>query len=244
MHSCLPASALIAAAKLHTLTPDDQPLAIKVKAVICTSVIYWPGLSGFPPEASDRGVVSAYAWGEDYHRILGEKLKLLATWLHTRCGGLGKWYVDTGALMERDLGERAGLGFVGKNSLLIAPRVGSGMFLGEILTTLPLRPVSSSHHSCSLCLWIRPTKTCMIAVPQTMPGRLGLGLRPTCCFLRFDICELYIVQNHSNIPNIARRMPSKSSEQVVESASSVKSRARRRPLLGPTSWTLVGVSAI
>eukprot|EP00960_Hanusia_phi_P043188 755913-Hanusia_phi.AAC.2 len=70
-------------------------------------------------DGRDHANVSCYAWGRDYHDILEGKLKELATWLHETAGGVGKWYVDTGALMERDLGERAGLGFVGKNTLLI-----------------------------------------------------------------------------------------------------------------------------
>jgi epoxyqueuosine reductase len=106
----------------------------EVKAVIVTSLIYWPGEKGFPAEQArgTHGNVSCYAWGSDYHQILGDKLKDLAAWLHQRAGGVGRWYVDTGAIMERDLGERAGLGFVGKNSLLIAPGLGSGESLRTV----------------------------------------------------------------------------------------------------------------
>jgi len=62
-----------------------------VKAVIVASLPYWPGKSGFPPHRDDAGVVSCYAWGDDYHSVLGGKLKALAEWLHSRCGGMGKW---------------------------------------------------------------------------------------------------------------------------------------------------------
>jgi len=124
----------------------------QVRSVIVCSLLYWPGKSAFRGNARDlkhqewsknpmsslEGIVSSYAWGEDYHSILESKLEALACWLHGKAGGDAKWYVDTGPLMERDLGERAGMGFIGKNTLLIHPEFGSGFFLGEILSTLPL----------------------------------------------------------------------------------------------------------
>lgn len=72
--------------------------------------------------------------------MITPRLAALAEWLHSAYGGTGRWYVDTGPLMERDLGSRAGLGFVGKNTLLINEKLGSGFFLAELLTTLPLPP--------------------------------------------------------------------------------------------------------
>lgn len=127
-----------------------------VKSVIMVGMLYWPGMSGFPREhrmvketsgfkvetknsdGDARGLVSCYAWGEDYHKILGRRLKLLGRHLNKVAGGIGRFYVDTGAILERDFGERAGLGFVGKNSLLINPRVGSGFFIGELFSTVEL----------------------------------------------------------------------------------------------------------
>ena len=62
-----------------------------VRSVVASSLLYWPGPSGFPAEQSDpaRGAVSCYAWGEDYHAALGRRLRALAEWLHGRCGGTG-----------------------------------------------------------------------------------------------------------------------------------------------------------
>lgn len=76
--------------------------------------------------------------GQDYHDVITPRLAALAEWLHATYGGTGRWYVDTGPIMERDLAARAGLGFVGKNTLLINEQLGSGGFLAELLTTLPL----------------------------------------------------------------------------------------------------------
>lgn len=117
---------------------------------------YWPGRSGFPllhdpglheggpggvverGEYETRGVMSSYVWGKDYHKILGPRLKALGKHLNEVAGGVGRFYVDTGAVLERDFAERAGLGFVGKNSLLINPKLGSGFFIGELFSTVKL----------------------------------------------------------------------------------------------------------
>lgn len=128
-----------------------------VQSVIMVGMVYWPGTRGFPsahhysvtrpntprkwsglPDSRARGIVSSYAWGEDYHKQLGRRLRALGRHLNAVAGGVGRFYVDTGAILERDFAERARLGFVGKNSLLIHPRVGSGFFIGELFSTVPL----------------------------------------------------------------------------------------------------------
>jgi len=134
-----------------------------VKAVVVSSLMYWPGRSGFLARRGNsvpQGEVSCYAWGRDYHHVLDDRLGQLAKWMHERAGGVGRWYVDTGAILERDLGQQAGLGFVGKNTMLINPRYGSGFFLGEILTTLPLPPDSPAKMpGCGKC------QRCKVACP-------------------------------------------------------------------------------
>ena len=85
-----------------------------------------------------RGRISNYAWGLDYHDILTPRLQALADWLDKATGSASKVYVDTGAILERDHAESAGLGFTGKNTMLIHPRHGSYFFLGEILTTVKI----------------------------------------------------------------------------------------------------------
>ena len=109
-----------------------------------------------------RGVIAAYAWGKDYHEVLLDKLKRLARRIEELCPGTRSvCYADTGPVLERDFAELAGLGFVGKNTLLIAPRMGSLLFLGEILTTAELPPSPAMHMpscgSCTRCLAACPT---------------------------------------------------------------------------------------
>lgn len=146
---------------------DPSLILPQVRSVVMVGVLYWPGRSGFPKlhdphfhhgtkslietnptagemrvvdksYAQNRGILSSYAWGDDYHSTLQERLKKLGQHLNEVAGGLGRFYVDTGAVLERDFAERAGLGFVGKNSLLINPRVGSGFFIGELFSTVAL----------------------------------------------------------------------------------------------------------
>lgn len=110
-----------------------------------------------------RGRIASYAWGLDYHEILTPRLKQLATWLEQQSQHSLKQrvYVDTGAVLERSHAQQAGLGFIGKNTLLIHPRRGSYFFLGEIITTLkfdydtPQR--SSMCGTCTRCLRACPT---------------------------------------------------------------------------------------
>jgi epoxyqueuosine reductase len=92
-----------------------------------------------PPAAlgdPSRGRIAAYAWGQDYHRLMLPRLAELAAWMASESGAAARSraYVDTGAVLERSHAQQAGLGFTGKNTMLIHPRRGSDFFLGEVLT--------------------------------------------------------------------------------------------------------------
>ena len=109
------------------------------------------------------GVIARYARFSDYHNVLGGKLKLLSTFVDG-LGGTGVhslWYVDTGPLLERDLAERAGLGFIGKHTNLISRRLGNWIFLSEIITTLELSPDPAERNHCGTCA------RCLAACPTT-----------------------------------------------------------------------------
>lgn len=82
-----------------------------------------------------RAIFARYARGEDYHDVMGEKLKVLHRWLNDQVGKEvdARSYVDTGPILERELAQRAGIGWFGKNTMLINPRKGSFFFLGVLL---------------------------------------------------------------------------------------------------------------
>jgi epoxyqueuosine reductase len=109
------------------------------------------------------GVVAAYARGWDYHLFLPERLKALATYIETLVGSpvLHRWYTDTGPILERDLAQRAGLGWIGKNTCLIHPEFGSHFLLAEILLGIELEPdepfIADRCGSCMCCITACPT---------------------------------------------------------------------------------------
>ena len=108
----------------------------------------------------DRGAISVYAQGDDYHDIIKPRLNAMARWLVARAGGDAKVFVDTAAVMEKPLAQAAGLGWQGKHTNLVSRRYGSWLFLGAIFTTLalPIDETESDHCGhCRACLDICPT---------------------------------------------------------------------------------------
>jgi len=126
-----------------------------------------------------RGWISRYAWGDDYHEVLRAKLELLLASLREQCGEPfeGRVYSDTGPINERVLAKHAGLGWIGKNTLLLNERLGSFFFLGAILTTLDLEPTPGSAGtlaadrcgSCRKCIDACPTAA--LVEPYVMDAR-------------------------------------------------------------------------
>jgi epoxyqueuosine reductase len=113
--------------------------------------------------AEPSGPVARYARGDDYHDVLEAKLRELHAWIGAEMGRevRGRAYVDTGPLLERDLARRAGLGWFGKNTNLIHPKLGSFFFLGALLLELDLAPDApfESDHcgTCTRCIDACPT---------------------------------------------------------------------------------------
>jgi epoxyqueuosine reductase len=112
-------------------------------------------------EGQGYGRIARYAWGKDYHRILGDRLALLEAKLREWApGAVTRSYVDSGPVMEKAWAQQAGLGWIGKHSNLVSAEHGSWLVLGEILTTLELTPDNPGTDlcgSCSLCIQACPT---------------------------------------------------------------------------------------
>ena len=111
-----------------------------------------------------RGRIAAYAWGLDYHQVIELRLGAFADWLAEAHDGAvdQKVYVDTGAILERSHAQQAGLGFIGKNTMLIHPRRGSYFFIGEIISALEFDDYDQPHRetmcgTCTRCLAACPT---------------------------------------------------------------------------------------
>lgn len=140
---------------------DPTVLWPNARSAVVVALSYGPARDPMQAlENADRGTISVYAQGKDYHEILKPKLKQLAGTLARLTGGEVKIFVDTAPLMEKPLAALAGLGWQGKHTNLVSRVHGSWLFLGAILTTADLAPDAAEvDHcgSCRRCLDICPT---------------------------------------------------------------------------------------
>lgn len=138
-----------------------------------------------------RGRISNYAWGADYHEVMTPRLEALAQWLAAQSQDAVQWrvYVDTGAILERSHAQQAGLGFIGKNTMLIHPRRGSYFFLGEILSTVDFAALNDDStydtphraHMCGSCT------RCLIECPiNAFPHPYVLDARRCISYLTIE----------------------------------------------------------
>jgi epoxyqueuosine reductase len=137
------------------------------------------------PAASDTGVVSVYARGRDYHDTVKKRLKALARWVSERWPGELKVFVDTAPVMEKPLGQQAGIGWQGKHTNLVSREFGSWLFLGEIYLSIALEPDTAESDHCGSC------RACLDACPtQAFPAPYQLDARR---------CISYLTIEHKNM---------------------------------------------
>jgi epoxyqueuosine reductase len=140
---------------------DPRVLWANVRSVIMLGVNYGPDENPLDILTQrTRGAISVYAQGDDYHDVIKKRLKVLARWLAAQSGADVKVFVDTAAVMEKPLGQAAGLGWQGKHTNLVSREFGSWLFLGAIYTEADLpRDEAEADHcgSCQACLDICPT---------------------------------------------------------------------------------------
>jgi epoxyqueuosine reductase len=110
----------------------------------------------------DRAQIARYAWGDDYHEVVGARLEALVSWMRERSPAPfeARCYVDTGPVQERVYAQHAGIGWIGKNTCVINPELGSWVFLGVVVCSLPLEvdaPALDRCGTCTLCLEACPT---------------------------------------------------------------------------------------
>jgi len=132
---------------------DVRNVVPGARSVIVTATLYntdRPYSDELPPETAR---VSRYAWGDDYHTVIKSRLDALLEWMHATTDSAfeARAYVDTGPVQERVYAQYAGLGWIGKNTCFINREIGSWLFLGEIICTLPLEPDAQGLEQCGSC---------------------------------------------------------------------------------------------
>jgi epoxyqueuosine reductase len=168
--------------------------------------------AGVHDDDSPRGWISRYAWGDDYHEVLREKLNALVARMHAQWPEPfeARAYADTGPVVERVAAKYAGLGWLAKNTCLINEQIGSWVFLGVILTTLELEPslgpgeppAADLCGNCTLCLDACPTQAfaapyvldarrCISYLTIELRGAIPEALRPAMgnAVIGCDICQ-------------------------------------------------------
>ena len=143
---------------------DVRRVLPSARSVIVTATVYNTDRP-YSTECADpsRAHVARYAWGDDYHDVIGARLEALLAWMRERSPEPfeARAYVDTGPVQERVYARHAGIGWIGKNTCVINPELGSWIFLGEIICSLPLdadAPAFDQCGTCTLCLEACPTQ--------------------------------------------------------------------------------------
>jgi epoxyqueuosine reductase len=161
---------------------DPRQLLPSARSIVCVGKIYqtpWPHTAGAADP--ERAWISRYAWGGDYHDVVREGLKRLECALRERAGAPleSKICVDTAPLLERSYARLAGLGWIGRNTMLINQQLGSWFFLGELLVSIDIEPDAPPPDRCGKCT------ACIDACPTAAIGPLGVD--STRCISYFTI---------------------------------------------------------
>jgi epoxyqueuosine reductase len=132
---------------------DVRQVIPGARSVIVTGTLYNTDRPYSSDQPHDVARISRYAWGDDYHDVLARRLEALLTWMRDQAGAPfdARAYVDTGPVQERVYAQYAGLGWIGKNTCLINPELGSWLFLAEIICTLDLEADTEGLEQCGSC---------------------------------------------------------------------------------------------
>ena len=150
---------------------DARNLQPTAKSILSVGLAYWPGPTQKPDDGVPRGRISRYAWGRDYHRVIKRRLKALHADLERELDRSieARLLVDTARIVDRAVAARAGLGWYGKNTLLIVPGHGSWVLLGEMLLDLDLEPDAPLDRNCGRCtICLDRCPTGAIVAPYTI----------------------------------------------------------------------------
>jgi epoxyqueuosine reductase len=205
----------LAEEKSRTRRADPKQILPECKSILVLAMPYNPPLS----EGEGRVRVASYALGDDYHDIIPPRLKLLVEFIEEQVGHPvpNRYYTDTGPILERDLAQRAGLGWIGKNTLLINPKAGSTFFLAEILLGVELETdeaiITDHCGTCTRCITACPTQAilpnraldarrCISYLTIELKDEIPADLRPLMQDWIFgcDICQMVCPWNRFSAP--------------------------------------------
>lgn len=159
----------------HHLRSNPKNLVEEVNSIIAVRMNYLPPNAAIIDTLRDKqtAYIARYALGRDYHRLIRKRLKQLAKEIESRYGAfVWRPFADSAPILEKPIAERAGLGWQGKNTLIINKKVGSYFFLGELFTSLELsfdEPATNHCGQCSACIAICPTQA--IRAPYQLDSR-------------------------------------------------------------------------
>jgi epoxyqueuosine reductase len=158
---------------------DPQTLWQEARTVVVLGLNY--GGEEHDGTDGDRGIVSVYARGRDYHDTVKKRLKALARWIAERWPGELKVFVDTAPVMEKPLAQQAGIGWQGKHTNLVSRAFGSWLFLGEIYLSLALDPDAAESDHCGTC------RHCLDSCPtNAFPAPYRLDARRCISYLTIE----------------------------------------------------------
>ncbi len=154
----------------------------EARSVVVLALNYGPGRDPLAMlDRPERGTISVYAQNRDYHDLVKKRLKHLARWMAQELGAQVKVFVDTAPVMEKPLAQRAGLGWQGKHTNLLARDWGNWLFLGEVFTDLDLAPDASETDHCGSC------RACLDACPtNAFPAPYQLDARRCISYLTIE----------------------------------------------------------
>jgi epoxyqueuosine reductase len=251
----------LATERSRTRRADPREILPECKSILVLATPYSPPLP-MGEGLEVRGQIASYAQGEDYHDVLPARMKELVQFIEEQVGGpiKNRWYTDTGPVLERDLAQRAGIGWIGKNTSLIHPRHGSYFLLSEILLDLELEPdapfVTDHCGTCTRCIEACPTdcilpdrtidaRRCISYLTIELKGDIPIELREKIGDWIFgcDICQKVcpwnrfakqgdpVFENQTPSPSLTEELTLTSREFNQRFKQSPVKRARRRGYL-------------
>lgn len=193
--------------RTEELRRDPRKVVPWAASVISVGMNYYTSRPRPAAREAGRGWISRYAWGDDYHEVMKQRLEALLERIKEIMPApvTGKAFVDSGPVLERDLAAVSGIGWIGKNTHLISPQLGSWFFLGELFLNRDLvydRPIRDRCGQCDLCLKACPTgafagpyrldaRRCISYLTIELKGAIPRHLRPLIGDHVFgcDICQ-------------------------------------------------------